>query len=298
MVKGTHFFEQGGDASGEGGAHGGGGWGVSWGYERAAGSFEGWDADQHICYKELLTILYGLRLWEREYVGARLVVWTDNVAAAAAINSGTCRGEAMMRVVDEIAAMAIKGEIDIRARHIKGVLNVLNDDLSRGRQRASTADYQFVEYERWCQPRASCDMYAQRHNVQRLDGPDPFYCTAANPAAAHFAACVGRRCWANPPFELCGEALEGLTQAWKEDPFHTSAVVVVPDWPTRWWYERFIAKEGSPWRILHKYPAHTAGIFYQSGARPDAEGRFPVSGKAQGWAVLVLELAAATRPGC
>jgi hypothetical protein len=141
-------------------------------------------------------------------------------------------------------------------------------------------------------------MYAQRHNVQRLDGPDPFYCTAANPAAAHFAACVGRRCWANPPFELCGEALEGLTQAWKEDPFHTSAVVVVPDWPTRWWYERFIAKEGSPWRILHKYPAHTAGIFYQSGARPDAEGRFPVSGKAQGWAVLVLELAAATRPGC
>ena len=298
MVKGTHFFEQGGDASGEGGAHGGGAWGASWGYERAAGSFDGWEAEQHICFKELITILYGLRLWEREYVGARVVVWTDNVAAAAAINSGTCRGDAMMRVVDEIADIAIATEIDIRARHIKGSLNIVNDDLSRGKRKASSADYKFVEYDKHCRPRASCDLYAQYHNVQLLEGDDTFFCTAANPAAEHFDACVGRRSWANPPFDLCGEAFEGLTQAWREDPFATSAVVVVPEWPTRWWYDRFIAKKDTPWKIRHRYPPHTKGVFYRSSARPDAGGQFPVSGTAQNWAVLVVELPAASRPRC
>ena len=165
LAQGYHFLEQGGDASGEGGAHEAGGWGAVMGYDRAWGYFPAAQRDWHIGVKEMIAVHKGLVLWQAQYAGHRVVVHTDNAEVVAGLNHGTVRSPQTRAVLREIARLAVDMEIDIRARHIAGALNITADDLSRGRGRASTCSYHYLHYNVDCDPPAEIDTYADQEFV-------------------------------------------------------------------------------------------------------------------------------------
>lgn len=293
MVKGTHYHEQGGDAAGEADL----GWGATWGYERAAGKFEADELDLHISWKELLAIERGLELWEEDYTGYRVLVWTDNLAAAAAINNGTTRSPEGISIIRRIAQRCAARGIELRAKHIQGRLNEVNDGLSRFKEgsKTSTSNYKFVKYEQVARREwgrlAEIDMYSGESNVQPLEdrGRGTANYTASDPVEDHAAALRGRWLWANPPFLEAGRALEMIDAAWREDPWGTRALVVIPQWEGRWWWRRFVQRRRAPFRIVQTYPAGTEGLFWRTGARVH-QGRTPDVGHAAPFGIVVVAI--------
>ena len=268
LVKGTHFFEQGGDAAGEENL----GWGAQFGYERAAGDFAEGEKHLHIAWKELLAVIHGFKLWSDHYAGRRVVVWTDNISVAVAINAGTTGDPVGRRLLKELALMAVSRGIDVRAKHIAGKLNVVADDLSRRVTRPSSADYTFAPgafEEAWGAARPEVDMFcdAQGRNAQELEdcGQETAFFSAQRPAEVEDV--VSRRVWFNPPWALVGEALEKVARAWREDPRGTYAVGVVPVWRHKWWWTRFVERRKAPFRVLRVYPEGTDALFLCTGSR-------------------------------
>ena len=307
LIKGTHYMEQGGDAAGEPGL----GWGASTGYEKAAGLFTEEEQSLHISWKELRAILHGLQLWGAEYAGRRVVVWSDNTAACAAVNTGRVRARqehdrAMARaMVREIARICARNGVDLRARHIPGPLNEVNDALSRGRRTPSSADYKLMpqHYERVMGGEAAeVDMYAavDARNCQRLTdrGRGTRHGSVQRPAHTLGPELPGRRLWANPPWDLAGEALQLVAEAWMAAPWTTSGVVAVPAWDSQWWYRRWILRHNSPYKVLERIPAGTRP-FLATGSdrfRKNPERAPPAAGPLR-WDLLLLGIGAVRERG-
>jgi len=272
LVKGTNYFEQGGDAAGEENL----GWGAVFGFERAAGDFYGEELEWHIAWKELIAVLRGFELWADNYEGRRVVVWSDNISVVAAINSGTTGDPTGRRVLKLLIKMATERGVDLRAKHIAGKLNVVSDELSRKKSAPSSADYKLASHVYhdclsrggWGDDRPEIDMFcdAQGRNAQeRRDvGRGVGFCSVQDPPTVERVR--GRMVWFNPPWALVGEALEMLEKAWREDPGGTRAVGVVPAWEERWWWSRFIGRRKAPFRVLGEVGKYTSGVFLNTGS--------------------------------
>jgi len=247
-----------------------------WGFERAAGDFHGEEREWHIAWKELIPVLRGFELWVDNYVGQRVVVWSDNISVVAAINSGTTADATGRRVLKQLIQLAIEHGVDLRVKHIAGKCNVVSDDLSREKSAPSSADYKLASHwyhdclrrDGWGADRPELDMYcdAQGKNAQerRDGGRGVEFCSVQDPPTVERV--TGRKVWFHPPWRLVGEALEMLEKAWQEDPGGTHAVGVVPEWESRWWWSRFIGRRQAPFRVLGEVELHTPGVFLNTGA--------------------------------
>ena len=268
LVKNSHYFEQGGDAAGEENM----GWAAVFGYERAAGDFTAEELLLHIAWKELIAVVRGFELWVGDYKDHRVVVWTDNISVAAAINAGTTGDPVGRRILKRLAMLAVRHGVEVRAKHIKGKLNVTADKLSRKQAKPSSADYKLnpeVFDEAWGPHRPELDMYCDvggRNAQERRDvgrGTD-FFSVARQ---ATLSDLVSRKIWFNPPWALVGQALELVERAWKQDPTGTMAYGVIPIYRNRWWWSRFVGGRRAPFRIVRQFPARTHGLFLCTGAR-------------------------------
>ena len=118
-------FEVHSDASGAWGC--GAYWGSRWLWWEWQGPSVSWD----ISAKELLPILYALVMWGSHWRGRVVVFHCDNMAVVSVVNTGSSRDSTLMHMLRCLFFVAAKFEVQVRAQHIPGIMNVAADALSR-----------------------------------------------------------------------------------------------------------------------------------------------------------------------
>jgi hypothetical protein len=238
-----------GDASGKMG----GGW---WRHERMAFEFP---VDESAPFKssnfrELKTALKMLEHWGPELQRRRVkrvLIRTDNITTAAAINKLSSRWPDLRPLAEAFADVSRRCQLQVRARHIRGLHNLLADRLSRELVLRAT-DYgdwrfrhdEFEEWERLLGRRFDTDACADPlgHNAHcerfhsRLDS------TLSHSWARHHT-------WCNADWEILDEVLAHFRRGYAEAPHDTSALFIVPAWPAASWWT---ALKGM--RLLAVYP--------------------------------------------
>jgi hypothetical protein len=108
-----------------------------------AGVFQGdwfycnWELDwpefknHHINYKEILAILLAAYRWGPMWAGKRIIVYTDNMVAIAAINKAKCKCTRILQGLRVLFWLSVKYNFHISAFHIPGVRNFEADLISR-----------------------------------------------------------------------------------------------------------------------------------------------------------------------
>ena len=86
---------------------------------------------KNITIRELFPIFLALKLWGSAIENKCIVFHTDNEAVVHIINNQTCKDEEIMQLVREMVVTLMQRNILFRAVHIKGILNLTADFLSR-----------------------------------------------------------------------------------------------------------------------------------------------------------------------
>ena len=85
----------------------------------------------HISALEILAVILCLKLWGKEFIGKRIVIYCDNQAVCQVINSGKTRCEFLQQSLREICFLAAINQFEIQAQFLEGSANKLADVLSR-----------------------------------------------------------------------------------------------------------------------------------------------------------------------
>ena len=84
-----------------------------------------------IVHLEMLNILVALRVWTHVWHEKRIVIYCDNQAVVAVINSGKTRDPVLAAITRNIAMLTATHDINLRLVHISGKHNIIADALSR-----------------------------------------------------------------------------------------------------------------------------------------------------------------------
>ena len=208
--------------------------------------------------RELFMAPYSLDHWSaesaaRDDLAARCILFLmDNQASIGAINR---RGSMnphfndlilwMLRTLNDLGSEAL-------AVYLPGALNVLSDGISRLTGSRDPGDLLFSPY--WF------------GRISTSFGP--FSVDAFSDALGHNAVCrefwsplnsaltqdwAGHSVWAHPPIELLTEALRHFWHEYTKQPTQSSALFVLPCWPTAAWWRML---GGS--RLVAYFPASSA----------------------------------------
>jgi hypothetical protein len=85
----------------------------------------------NIAIKEFLPIVLSIRKWGPILANNRILFKTDNESIVFAINKQSCKNSQLMNMVRQLVVAAMTFNIDFRAAHIPGKLNLVPDFLSR-----------------------------------------------------------------------------------------------------------------------------------------------------------------------
>lgn len=258
MVKGLHYEQQATDAAKEQDLAG---WGAVLGVERARGEFSERERHLSICWLELLAIVRGLQQWRDQYRHKRVLVWSDNTVAVAAINKG-CSHRVGRKIMQKLALYCIANDVQIRAKHIPGALNMEADALSRQRMAASVVSYTispavFRQAPWSLHQQVTCFMFCDEARLvpsMLLGAPHKGPRSKAlcfPPSNSVFAGenwrqLVGQTVYVDPPWDLIPLTLQVLQQAWREDPNGTRIAILLPHRPDRSWFKAALGKQ-NPW---------------------------------------------------
>jgi hypothetical protein len=91
-------------------------------------------------FLELLIIAISAATWGQLWTGHRVLVYTDNTSAEAAINNRCTPDPYMQPVIRAIGLLASQHGFDVRAEHIDTKLNTIADPLSRSKTNANWFD--------------------------------------------------------------------------------------------------------------------------------------------------------------
>jgi len=101
----------------------------------------------HINQLELWAILIGLKIWQKKFVDRKIQVFCDNSASVTVINTGRSKDTLMLRILREMALVAVQNNFEIRAVHLPGVSNRRADILSRN---AGSMNLEAQMGPEWC----------------------------------------------------------------------------------------------------------------------------------------------------
>ena len=159
----------------------------------------------------------------------------DNQASVGAIN----RRASMVREVNDLILwlqeLEARYDVCVVARYLPGVLNVRADGLSRLRGAIDDQDWQL-------HPALFAQLHTEWGPFQVDACSDPLgrnahlevYWSELNSCLDHCWADLAVYC--NPPFRAAEDILRHFWTSWQRSPTTTSAVFVLPVWPSeRWW---------------------------------------------------------------
>eukprot|EP01050_Picozoa_sp_SAG11_P004540 SAG11_NODE_293_length_11144_cov_4.661928_2_plen_796_part_00 len=183
-------------------------------------------------HKELLGVFFTLQAFEEQLVGKTVLVQTDNKSVISYLMKGGGRSESLSLKAEEVFDWCQRRQIRLRCVHLRGVLNVRADRVSRLYE--SRSEYQlrpacFRQLQRLHGP-MDVDLFAARHNHLL-----PRYFSLLRDSAA-----VGqdafqqdwsrlRDPFANPPYALISRVLRQARR--QRVPRFT---LIAPDWGAPW----------------------------------------------------------------
>ena len=107
------------------------GFGGIYGKEYFRGRFPEQEQNRNIAILEIWAVMAGLKLWTHQLKGKYFWVHVDNEAVASVLNTGRSRDMELQNTLGEIALIAATNQFVIKAKHIPGVTNSIQDWLSR-----------------------------------------------------------------------------------------------------------------------------------------------------------------------
>ena len=190
-------------------------------------------------YRELKTVLLMLEEWGDLLSDSRVLVRTDNTTTVSCVARGFHPDPHLGRVSAAIYAFCHDHGIQLAARHIPGLRNGLADRLSRQLdvyRRRDEGDWMFRHDEFGSLQRLSgrvFDVDACADPVGR-NAHCPQYWSVVDSMLDH--SWRGLHVWCNPDWRLIGAALRHFHDESGRAPTTTSAVFLLPAWPSApWW---------------------------------------------------------------
>ena len=190
-------------------------------------------------FRELKIVWHMLREWGERLRGKRVLVRSDNTTTVSVVNRGVSSSPDLQELGDAIYHLAQSLGIQLAARHIPGLKNGLADRLSRNLDVYRTRDL-----GDW-QLRSDEFRYLEALSSREFDidgAADPMgrnaqcsrYCSVSDSLLD--TDIRGMHLWCNPDWHLASDSLRHFSLARSEQPETTSAVFLLPAWPTApWW---------------------------------------------------------------
>ena len=211
------------------------GWGTHMGDSQISGTWTHTDRKLHISCLELKAVIHALQHWAQVLQGHQVMIATDNSTVVSYINKqGGTHSPTLLRLTVELLLWLEAQNIEVRARHIPGCLNVIADHLSRPNQPISTEWSLHLEIVRcifkvWGTPEV--DMFATVSNshLPRFMSPIPEPRALAVDALSQ--DWQGRSMYMFPPFPLLSKVIQKL---WS---IQTAEVILIAAWwPSQSWF--------------------------------------------------------------
>ena len=216
------------------------GWGAHLGNLTVAGE---WDATlrfRHINSLEMLAVIEAIRHWSSLLQHKALMVNTDNQSVVASINfQGTTRSQGLLDATLDLFLLCDEFNIDVRAKHIPGVRNVLADALSRPNRSMATEWSLHPEIFRQLQNSfdvGAVDLFATRINyklplfVSPYPDPKAWKVDALNISWENLVA------YAYPPPALLNAVVDKIRAT-----VSLKITLIAPWWPARPWFPILVA---------------------------------------------------------
>ncbi len=205
------------------------GWGFACLNREAAGFWDQWMSTQPSNYREMQAVLMGLLSFKEELSGKSVQILSDNVSTVANINFQGGPSASLTGVARAIWSVALKNNITLSLRFLRGVDNVHADALSRLEDKYGwklhPVLFQALD-DRWGPH--TVDRFADMNNTQ-LQVYNSRY---KDPHSSGVDA-LSQRDWAQhnnwvcPPFRLVPRVLQVLREQ------KAVATVVAPWWPAQ-----------------------------------------------------------------
>lgn len=212
------------------------GWGANCGRFKTHGFWNENEKQCHINYLELLAAFNGLKTFAKHLSNENILLRIDNITAIASINKmGSVRFKKLNDISHKIWQWCESKNNFIHAAYISSSKNVIADSESRITNTNTEYELSKDVFQKIINilGTPNIDLFASYQNTKCEKfiswQPDPeSMCVDAftvNWKAYYF--------YAFPPFSLIGRVLEKIVLE------KASGILVVPDWPSQFWYPRF-----------------------------------------------------------
>jgi hypothetical protein len=209
------------------------GWGATDNFCSTGGKWPKQDTGRHINELELLAAFLALQYFASASRNCSIRINMDNTTAVAHINkSGGTRSPHLLEIALKIAKWSEVRNINLEAKYLPGVLNIVADMESR-RSFQDRGDWQLNRmifqkiWERW---HPKIDLFALQWNAQLPE----FVCWHPDPAAWMIDAFSLNwkyiKGYAFPPFNLIGHCIRKMRQD------QAQLTLVCPYWPSQPWF--------------------------------------------------------------
>ena len=85
----------------------------------------------HINHKEALSLVLAARRWASDWVGKRVIIYSDNKAAVGMLNKGYTKARPVLQSLREVFWLSMQYDFIIEAVYLKGESNLFSDTVSR-----------------------------------------------------------------------------------------------------------------------------------------------------------------------
>ena len=224
------------------------GWGAHLGPLVASGLWTSAQCQWHINLLEMEAVRLALLEFLPSLQGSHVMLRTDNTSVACYLNKqGGVRSPSLSEAAEKILLWCRQKEIVISAQHVPGCLNVIADQLSRGRAIRHT-EWTLAEevlkpvWSLWFKPMV--DLFASRYN-HRL----PIYVSPVRDESA-WAVDALSISWTNllgyafPPFAILSKVIR------KARIENARLILIAPWWPAQPWFPDLLALIHEPAVLL------------------------------------------------
>ena len=87
--------------------------------------------NMHITHFEMINIIIAIKLWGSEWVGQKVILYTDNESVVSICNQGYTSDTVLATIVRNIWLHTAETDICLQVLHLPGTNNVIADLLSR-----------------------------------------------------------------------------------------------------------------------------------------------------------------------
>ena len=210
------------------------GWGAHLDFVTVKDRWESTLVNRHINWLEMLAVWRALHHFLPDLQGHHVLLATDNATVVAYVNKqGGTKSRQLTGLVWDILMWCWAHNIQLKARHIPGCLNVLADSLSRPDQAIQTEwalhPHVFKQIcRRWDTPHL--DLFATRFNNQLPLFVSPIPDETAQAVDALSIPWDGLLAYAFPPLALLTKVLRKIRES------SCQVFLVAPAWPNRPWF--------------------------------------------------------------